>query len=84
MWNNAQAMRRASRWLYVVVFVMLLGSVGVWLYHSSYFPVKQVNINGDLQYTDGEELQNIAARYIRGNVFKAHLNAPQAAFAAMP
>ena len=51
-------------------FVMLLGSLGIWLYHSSYFPVKQVNINGDLQYTDGEELQSIAARYIRGNILK--------------
>ena len=28
--------------------------------------------------------QNIAARYIRGNVFKADLNGAQAAFAAMP
>ena len=47
MWDNAGAMRRITRWLTALVLLMLLGAAGVWLYHSPYFPVKQVKIEGD-------------------------------------
>ena len=84
MWNNVQAMRRVSGWLYFAVFVMLIGAAAVWLYRSPYFPIKKVNIDGSLQYADGAELQQIARRYIRGNIFRADLNGAQAAFSRMP
>jgi len=56
----------------------------VWLYHSPYFPVKQVKIEGDLKRVSTQELQTVAQRYIRGNIFSADLNGAQKAFQALP
>ena len=83
MWDNAGAMRRITRWLTALVLLMLLGAAGVWLYHSPYFPVKQVKIEGDLKRVSTQELQTVAQRYIRGNIFSADLNGAQKAFQAL-
>ncbi|MGF6148533.1 Cell division protein FtsQ [Kingella potus] len=84
MWNNAQTLSRVSGWLYAAVAVLLLCSAAVWLYRSPHFPVKQVNINGRLRYSDSGQLQQVAQQYIRGNIFRADLNGAQAAFARLP
>lgn len=84
MWNNASAMRRVSGWLSVLLFLLLLAAGGAWLYHSPYFPIKQVKIAGDIRHTDEAELQRIAKQYIRGNILKADLNGAQEAYAALP
>ena len=84
MWNNARILRRVSSWLYAAVALLLIASAAVWLYRSSYFPVKQINIDGRLRYTDAGELQQVAQQYIRGNIFRADLNGAQAAFVKLP
>ena len=40
MWNNVQAMRRVSGWLYFAVFVMLIGTAEAPLtgFHADVFP----------------------------------------------
>jgi len=84
MWNNARILRRVSSWLYAAVALLLIASAAVWLYRSSYFPVKQINIDGRLRHTDAGELQQVAQQYIRGNIFRADLNGAQAAFVKLP
>ncbi|WP_315390258.1 cell division protein FtsQ/DivIB [Neisseria bacilliformis] len=84
MWNNARILRRVSSGLYAAVALLLIASAAVWLYRSSYFPVKQINIDGRLRHTDAAELQQVAQQYIRGNIFRADLNGAQAAFAKLP
>ncbi|WP_338809374.1 cell division protein FtsQ/DivIB [Neisseria leonii] len=84
MWNNASAMRRISGWLTVLLFLLLLAAGGAWLYHSPYFPIKQVVISGDIHHTDEAVLQKIAKQYIRGNILRADLNGAQTAYAALP
>ena len=59
MWNNARILRRVSSWLYAAVALLLIASAAVWLYRSSYFPVKQINIDGPLRYTDAGALQQM-------------------------
>ncbi|MDO4998099.1 MAG: cell division protein FtsQ/DivIB [Neisseria sp.] len=81
---KVQIMHRLSRWLLGVVFLFLLGSVGVWLYHSDYFPIKSVRLQGSLKHSNLTELHAIAKKYIRGNILRADLNGAQAAFAQMP
>lgn len=84
MWDNVKALRRLGSWLYVLVFLLLAAAGVAWLYQSPYFPIKQVKIEGELEHTDTEKLQQIAQQYIRGNIFQADLNGAQAAFAAEP
>lgn len=44
MWDNAEAMGRLTRWLLVIVAVLLALSGFVWFYNSNYLPVKQVSL----------------------------------------
>ncbi|MDO5058688.1 MAG: cell division protein FtsQ/DivIB [Neisseria sp.] len=84
MWDNVQVMRRLSGWLLVLVFLLLAVSGAVWLYHSHYFPIKQIKIEGNLKHADAAEIQAVAQKYIRGNILRADLNGAQGAFAQMP
>lgn len=84
MWDNAGALKRATRWLMALVVLILLGAAAVWVYNSPYFPVKQVKIEGDIKRTGGKQLQTVAQKYIRGNIFRADLNGAQEAFAKLP
>lgn len=84
MWDNAGALRRLTKWLLMLVVLMLLGAGGVWVYHSPYFPIRQVKIDGDLQRVSSDELQTVAQKYIRGNIFSADLNGAQKAFERLP
>lgn len=84
MWDNAGALRRTTRWLMALVVLILLGASAVWVYNSPHFPVKQVKIEGDVQRTGGKQLQAVAQKYIRGNIFRADLNGAREAFAKLP
>lgn len=84
MWDNASAMARMIGWLKLLTVLILLSAGGVWLYNSPYFPIKQVKIEGDLQRVGSKQLQTIAQKYIRGNIFKADLNGAQEAFQSLP
>ncbi|MDO1509765.1 MULTISPECIES: cell division protein FtsQ/DivIB [unclassified Neisseria] len=84
MWDNAGALRRITRWLMLLVVLILLGAFSVWVYNSPYFPVKQVKIEGDVKRTGNKQLQTVAQKYIRGNILKADLNGAQRAFEQLP
>ncbi|MFC3873382.1 cell division protein FtsQ/DivIB [Neisseria musculi] len=84
MWDNAGALRRITRWLMILVVAILLGALTVWVYNSPYFPVKQVKIEGEIRRTGSKQLQTVAQKYIRGNIFRADLNGAREAFAKLP
>ena len=84
MWDNVKALRKLSSWLYVVITLLIIGSIIAWLYNSNYFPIKQVKIEGSLAHSNSDSLQKIAAHYVRGNIFKADLNGAQHAFEQQP
>ena len=77
MWDDAGALGRLTRWLLLLMVLMLLGAGVAWIYNSPYFPVKQVSIQGKLLHTDGKQLQAIAHEYglvdMQGNVFPAKI-----------
>ncbi|QEY23684.1 cell division protein FtsQ/DivIB [Neisseria animalis] len=80
MWDDATAMGRLTRWLMVLMVLLLIGTGVAWVYNSDHFPVKQVAIQGKLKYSDGKELQNIAQQYMRGNIFRADVHGAGEAF----
>ena len=84
MLDNVKALKKLSGWLYVVITLLIIGSIIAWLYNSNYFPIKQVKIEGNLAHTDSASLQKIAVHYVRGNIFKADLNGAQHAFEQLP
>lgn len=84
MWDDAKALGRLTRWLLILMVFFLIGSGIAWVYNSKYFPVKQISIQGKLKYTDHGELQAIAQRHIRGNVFNADIDSAKEAFQMLP
>ena len=84
MWDDASALGRLTRWLLLLMALMLIGTCIAWLYNSNHFPVKQVSIQGKLTYSDGKALQRAAQQHTRGNIFRADLDGIQAAFQKLP
>ena len=48
MWDDASALGRLTRWLLLLMALLLIGTCIAWLYNSNHFPVKQVSIQGKL------------------------------------
>lgn len=84
LWDNTGALKRVRSGLYLLSAVGLLVALGVWLFHSPYFPVKSVKIEGDLKRLNADDLEQTAHQYIRGNILSADLTATRHAFAALP
>ena len=85
MQNKPNTLRRIRGWFYVIIFLSLIVGGTMWLYHSpSSLPIQQVKIDGELHYTDGHLLQEIAQKHMRGNILQVDLNAAQVAFATVP
>ena len=84
LWDNAAALKRLYRWLYACVILCLLAAAAVWLVNSPYFPIRQVQMAQPLVRVSAAQVQAVAQRHLHGNIFKADVNAAQAAFAKMP
>lgn len=84
MSDKLKPFRRFRGWLILLAVVLCLGVIIAWLYNSTYFPIKQVKIEGNLARTNSTELEKVAQEYMRGNIFQADLNGAQVAFESMP
>lgn len=83
MLDDKSMLRRITKWLFTLACLILLGSGGVWVYNSPYFPIREIRIDDDLQRVSTKELQTIAQQYIQGNILRANLNDAQKAFQAL-
>ena len=84
MWNDAGALGRLTKWLLLLTVLLLIGTGFAWVYHSDHFPIKQVSIVGKLTRVDQKELQALAQKHLRGNIFRADLNEAGEAFGKLP
>ncbi|MDO4641957.1 MAG: cell division protein FtsQ/DivIB [Neisseria sp.] len=83
MSDRFKLLRRFRSWLVLLAVLLSVGVIVAWLYNSNYFPIKQVKIEGNLAHADNSELEKIAQKYMRGNIFQADLNGAQKAFEAV-
>lgn len=84
MWDNAEAMERLTRWLLVMMAMLLAASGLVWFYNSNHLPVKQVSLKGNLVYSDKKALGSLAKEYIHGNILRTDINGAQEAYRRYP
>lgn len=84
LWDNKGLASRVRSGLYLLSAFGLLLALGVWLFHSPYFPVKSVRIEGNLKRLNATDLEQTAYQHIRGNILSADLNATREAFAQLP
>lgn len=84
LWDNALALKRLCRWLYLCVALCLLTAGGVWLVHSPYFPVRQIKVAQALKHVQTAEIASISKQYLYGNIFTVNLNAARADLVKLP
>lgn len=84
LWDNASALKRLYRWLYIFVLMCLVAAIAVWGMHSSYFLVRHVKVVRPLQYISSSDIESISKHYLYGNIFTVNVNAVQRQLAAFP
>ncbi|MCE5181066.1 MAG: FtsQ-type POTRA domain-containing protein [Betaproteobacteria bacterium] len=70
--------------LYALSGVLLLYVVLFLVVHLPVFPLRKVDVQGDLQHVNREQVQFIVAREMKGNFFTLDLNRTRAAFEKLP
>lgn len=79
---------RLSLWGIVLVFVLLVGVIGLflldWLYHPEKFRIEEVEIHGRLEHLDPELVRTAVATELDGNYFSARLEDIEAAVRELP
>lgn len=84
LWDNAPALKRLYRWLYLCVLLCLLIASGMWIVHSSYFPVRQIKVAQPLKHVQTNQIEAISRRHLYGNIFIVDVNAAKTALAKLP
>jgi len=70
--------------LYALAAVLLVYAVLFMVVHLPVFPLREVDIKGELQHVNREQVQFIVSREMRGNFFPLDLNRTRAAFEKLP
>ena len=74
--NNLHTTSR-SAWVIGIVFVVLLGFVFLfivdWLYHPQKFRIEEVEVRGQLNYVDGNQVLAVVEKSLDGNYFSTSL-----------
>ena len=74
MWDKAQLMLLLSNMLYALAMLLLLYAVLFLLVHLPIFPLRHVDIKGELGHVTREQVQFVVTREFKGNFFTLDLN----------
>jgi cell division protein FtsQ len=70
--------------LYALAALLLVYAVLFMVVHLPIFPLREVDIKGELQHVNREQVQFIVTREMKGNFFTLDLNRTRAAFEKLP
>ena len=70
--------------LYALATVLLLYALLFLVVHLPVFPLRKVDVKGELHHVNREQVQFIVAREMKGNFFTLDLNRTRAAFEKLP
>lgn len=70
--------------LYALAAVMLLYGVLFLVIHLPLFPLRQVDVKGELHHVNREQVQFIVQRELKGNFFTMNINQVRTAFEKLP
>ena len=84
MWDDAVALRRTANVLFAVAATLsLYGSVH-YVVHLPVFPIRGIQLAGDVAHVTTEQVENVVTRELRGNFFTVDLAQARAAFEKLP
>jgi len=84
MWDKPQAMLWTANFLYALAVVLLLYAALFVVIHLPIFPLRAVQVNGDMPHVTREQLRLIVNRHLQGNFFTLDLVKTRDAFRKLP
>ena len=84
MWDNHRALRTLANLLLGGSVMMVLYAAGFWLTHSPVFPVKKIQIQGQMKRVTAEQLRFIAEHELSGTFFTLDIDKTRAVFGKLP
>lgn len=84
MWDNHRLLGRIASLLFLVSLSMLVYAGGFWVTHAPIFPVKRIEISGQMKRVTPEQLRFIAEHELSGTFFTLDIDKTRAAFGKLP
>lgn len=84
MWDKAQLMLWCANFLYALAAILLLYALLFLMIHLPLFPLKHVEIKGDLQHVTYQQVSYIVTREFKGNFFTLDLTQVGKGFQKLP
>lgn len=84
MWDKPKIIIWLANLLYGLAAVMLLYALLFAVLHLPIYPLKHIEVNGELQHVTREQLNLIVNRHLRGNFFTVDLVKTRDAFQKLP
>ncbi len=84
MWDDAIAMRITANLLLAVATALTLYAAAHYVIHLPIFPLRDIQLTGDVAHVTHDQVESVVAREIRGNFFTVDLAQVRAAFEKLP
>lgn len=84
MWDRPSLLNWIANLLFSLAVVMLLYAALFVVLHLPIFPVKQVQVEGNLDHVNHEQMQLIVSKYLKGNFYTLDLQRTRSAFEKLP
>ena len=84
MWDNAVALRTTANLLLAVAAALTLYGAGHYVIHLPIFPLRDIQLTGDVGHVTREQVEAVVTRELRGNFFTVDLELARAAFEKLP
>ena len=84
MWDNHRLLSGIATGLYAVAGLLLAYAIGVAVVRLPIFPIREVEVSGQIAHTTQNQVQQIVAHELKGNFFTLDLEQARAAFEKLP
>jgi len=84
LWDKAQLMLWSANFLYALAVILLLYALLFLVIHLPIFPLKRVDVKGDLRHVNYEQVSFIVTREFKGNFFTLDLAQVGKGFQKLP
>jgi cell division protein FtsQ len=84
MWDDAAALRLTANLLFTVAALLLLYTAAHYVVHLPIFPLRDIQVTGEVAHVTHEQVEAVVTREIRGNFFTVDLVQARKAFEKLP
>jgi len=84
MWDNTAVLRMTANLLFAVAAMLLLYGAAHYLVHLPIYPLRDIQLTGDVAHVTREQVEAVVTGELRGNFFTVDLAQARAAFEKLP